>query len=84
MGQSAGATGGNEGEADMPSTAPWVVVCTDCCWWDWAVGCAEGREVSDPRVRRGCLAFAPDEHGAWQPAPTPPRTAPRPHLVSKP
>jgi hypothetical protein len=52
------------------------VVCTECRWWDWAVGCAEDMEVDDPRAVRACRGFeprAPSLAGlgvrVWGPAP---------------
>ena len=37
------------------------VTCTECRWWDWAVGCAEDLEVDDPRAARACRGFMPLE-----------------------
>lgn len=55
----------------MTSVARCTVRCTDCLWWDWAIGCAEECDVPDPSLARHCRLFAPSETGGWTTARAP-------------
>ena len=50
----------------MASCRPTGVVCTQCLWWDWFIGCAEDVRVGNPRQPRACARFLPQEDTAWR------------------
>jgi hypothetical protein len=58
------------------------VTCTECRWWDWAVGCAEDFDVDDPRARRACLGFTPLEAAGTAARPGAGRPGPEPVVIA--